>query len=178
MRSTGFIKILDETILESGQSFDTTIDRLMALQGECYQKDSQNEPLAFLCTKKGKLRVGALYSRHRIASNHKTYYVRGQVFTENGKTKVAICTVHDRTAVFLRWFEVLVLVLVVTFYLFIDFVTRMPALLLLIELILGVIFLIAMLTHNNAMQKNKTADLEIMKSEVIRRVEAVKRWDE
>ena len=179
MKSTAFITILDETVLESEESFDTTVNRLMAQQGICYQKDSQNNPLEFTCTRKGKLQIKSPYRRNNTISTHRTHYVRGEVFVApDGKTKVSICAVHDRTAVFLRWFEILLFVIGLTLYIFLDFVNQMPVLLLLLELILGIVFLVALLAGNNGERKNKTADMEIMKSEAIRRVEAVNRWDE
>ncbi len=179
MKSTAFIKILDETIIETSESLDATIDRLMQQQGVCYQKDSQNNPLEFTCTQKGKLWVNSPYRRSNTISMHRAHYVRGEVFVaEDGKTKVSICTVHNRTAMFLRWFEVLLFMIVLTLYISLDFITRMPVQLLLLELILGIVLLIVLLANNNGERKNKTADMEIMKSEIIRRVEAVKRWEE
>ncbi len=178
MKSNLFIKIIDETTLELDESLKTTIGRLMAQSGKCRETDKEGDSLFFDCTEKGKLIVKH-FKYNNITSEKQIYYVRGEVFEENGKTKVAIYTVHDRTTVFFRWIEILLCVLMFVAHFLVLSIAEVP-----FEkqfLVLPTILIGTIVFHLYRTKNEKTYmphNIDVMKNEIIKRVEAVKRWND
>lgn len=179
MKSNFYTEILDKTVLEVDELFEETIDKLQAQAGKCRETDCYGNELEFICTKKGKIRVENLNAKNsRSEKASRIYYVCAEVVEENQKTKVEIYSVHDKSTVFFRHFTIALHLIVFAVYLLFIFSDKN----ILIKELLGIFLFILMLLPINLLtvkeKQNKNADLEIMKNEIIKRVEAIKRWDE
>lgn len=178
MKSNLFVKVLDETTLELDESLKTTIGRLMAQSGKCRETDKEGDSLFFDCTEKGRLIVKPI-GYGRSAHSDPIYFVRGEVFEENGKTKVSIYTVHDRTAVFFRWIEILLCVLAIVAHFLVLSIAEVPfekQFLVLPTILIGtIVFLLYRIKNEKTYMPH---NIDIMKNEIIKRVEAVKRWND
>lgn len=175
-------RILDTTEIEINESVETTIERLLALQGTCRDEDSSQHPLEFICSKKGKFSVNSRCQSLNSDSNiysYKTYFIKGKVVNQNNKTKILIHTVKDNTVKFFKGFYA-----IANFFLLLVFIISQiyrkelfswASVISTISLAIA-IFLCFHQNENDEYYKH--SDIEIMKSEVIRRVEAVKRWND
>lgn len=179
MESNFYTKILDETILEVYEPIEETIDKLRAQAGKCRETDCYGQELEFICTKKGKIRVENLSAKNNHSeTSSRIYYVCGEVVEENEKTKVKIYSVHDKSTVIFRHCTIAIHLIVFAVYLFFVFSSQNIS----IKEIFGIFLFILLLLPINLLtvkeKQNKNTDLEIMKNEIIKRVEAIKRWDE
>lgn len=177
MKSTFFKEYFDEVILEVNDSYQGTINKLQAQQGICSEEAGDGDKLVFRCSKKGKFRIDAdLDSRNSTISDYRPYYVEGRVLEKDGKTIVEICSVFDKSNLFYQYFQLVSL---------------------LISLVAGIILGLAsesffststiiLLAFSGAMlisfllsgSEQRTSDLNLMREQAIRRVEAIERWDE
>lgn len=190
MKSTFFTKVLDETVLELDVPVGETIQKLCAQVDYNRSTDSLENPVIFRCDKKGRLRVegwntGYSKTSRSLSSPDRAYYLLGRVLEENGKTKIKVYAVHDRLMMFLRWITPLLCLLVVVAFLVIgrEAFFSMP----LDIKTLGFFLLLVLMFVADFVRccwftlkekKNQTPDFELMKNEVVRKVEAVRRWDE
>lgn len=178
MKSNCFYTVLDETTLELDVSLEDTISRLRKQQGVCRESDSDGTALEFICTRKGYLRIYDIVRPSSRSSIHRMYYLRGQVVSENGKTKITYATVYDRTEIVTRWisiiFEVLLLILCVAIQIF----NRAPVMEYMFFALCLVISVGITLSRTKSEVGGKTTDIEIMKKELQNRVEAVSRWND
>lgn len=178
MKKRLFTEIIDETVIELDVDFEDTVERLIDQEGICRTTDSQDIPFIFDCDGKGRFSVfNAVGYRSDFAQ--RIYSVEGEVKSEDGKTKVYIYTLYDRSARWSRYFgAVLYLLFMVAYILFICFRTEPLQLFDFIFIAVYSLFIARIFFHTNKEKLNKTNDIEIMKSEIIRRVEAIKRWDD
>lgn len=181
MKSTIFTKVIDKTTLEVNESFKDTIDKLRAQQGVCRETDTEGNKLEFSCSKRGKLMVSNTreYGSSSRSANNRMYYVYGKVIRDDEKTKVAIYTVHDRTVIYSRYFSIIFDFLYLIFTVIMLFLYK-AAIKEIILMFLAVVTLsiFPIVFSSRLEQKYKEKDIEIMKNEIIKRVEAIKRWDD
>lgn len=170
-----FGKILEEVTVESSVSLDETIAKLREQQGPCSDENSFGVRKWFSCTKKGVIR----FTNSSGEYGYSLYFVEGRVVKQNEKTLVKIYSMKSRVEKVDRWISI---ILGIAFIIFGTIQAIKEQSLFTIEtggLLLLWIFSIATTVHNTRhSEKNKEFDLEVMKNEVIERVEAIKRWDE
>ncbi|HIZ17407.1 MAG TPA: hypothetical protein H9675_07590 [Firmicutes bacterium] len=182
-------KIIDELTMEVDESYQETINKLRQQNGKCAVTDSNQRNLMFYCTKKGKMGIieTDYFGHRRFYIDHlwlselrsRTYYVTGKVLTENGKTVVKIYSFYSRAFLSNRIFGILLNVVFIVFLFAILFLSGNPITVkdILIIIALGLIFSVFDFAIFKEL-KNKETDLEIMKNEIIKRVNAIKRWDD
>lgn len=178
MKNTIFTQILDETVIELDNSREDVIDKLMQQNGRCRNKTvGQDEEIWFECFKNGKFYVSDRYS-YRDDNRRLSCYVKGRVVSENGKTLVKIYSVYDKT-------NLPFIIIMIAIYLIFAigyFASKITANIpieksdILTALLLAAgILLIIFRTANG--EKHKNYNLDVMKTEAFRRVEAVRLWD-
>lgn len=178
MKNSCFAKILDKTVIESSENLQVTIDRLRMQQGPCRDLDNRDFLLDFICTKKGKIHIDDAGSRH-LNNYSRIYSVRGEVFSEDGKAKVAIYTVYNRLAALYRASTIIDLVLILAVSILGVCLTDLPLIATIGgPLLLGGVVIVSFLMRAAKEHQQRDSDTEIMKNEIIRRVEAIKRWDD
>ncbi len=168
------LKVVDETVLETTLDFDTTVERLMGLAGGCRESLTDGTNAEFTCQKDGDFWV-------RPLKNDYMGYVSGKVYTEDGKTKVLIQSKKERTLKGVRFFLVLYPFIFSAIAVVFLIIRRIHFTLTTAEIfgtMLVILFLAFKLLNIQKEIKNITSDLQIMKSEVIRRVRAIERWND
>lgn len=175
MKSTIFTRIVDEGTIEVNDTLPGTIDKFRKMQGYCRETDSHDNGIGFQCNKKGKFWVGNIPTHSVYADNGDSRTrVRGQVMTENGKTVVKIYTVyqsHTKTAA-------LICNVLIGLLLCILFVILNVAFL---SIVVIPLCLLSFLYEIYYIDKYKTYiddDANILKNEVLNRIEAIHHWDE
>lgn len=185
MRSTFFMKILDRVSIPLDTDFDETVRRLTAQNGDCRSRDSKREELEFYCNPKGRMWVyehrgrGWCFSP-QVSDNEwgRKYYVRGEVRAEGNKSSVTVYTVCNRSTVWLRWISVIGdLALLATYILFLCLGDTPPNAAQLLPLAGLTALLIPLIVRGVKEEQNKDADIEVMKTEILNRIQAVKLWD-
>lgn len=183
MKFSKSTEIIDKQIIEVRETREKTIERLIEQRGRCRESDSQGTPLGFTCTEDGELAVYNAVSR-RSCNRDRMYSVRGEVFSENGKTKVAIYTVHRRPARWGKWVTLFAALIIWGWYILQALFsppeadTSVLTRYILVGSLVTVGIIIAAFSTNKKEEQFRAQDIEIMKNEVIRRIEAVERWDE
>lgn len=184
VKSTFFRKILEETTVETGVSFNDTLFRLRAQRGICRSEHSSGERYVFVCNKKGKFFVAN--STEDINNDisdrryqHGNPYVCGKIISEEGKTKVKVYCVYNKILAFLLCSTLIFTIIYALFIIFL--LPSISASFSLKELLLLMLapaaVIISDVRYFNT-QKNSSYDLEKMKSEVMARIDAVKRWED
>lgn len=164
--------------LYSDEPVKDTISKLMQQNGFCRETDTNREPIEFFCTKKGYIWVDEPASS-RGRGNARIFSVRAQVEEENGKTVVNIYSVYDKTEKPFRYFAIAIYLLIILGYIASVFVFGLPLTVkaLLTMLLAG--FFVFWLAFSTSKEKGaKTKDIDIMVNEIVKRVEAIKRWNE
>jgi len=164
---------IEETTVEVSLPRHVVVERLQQLQGRCSVSDSNDDALEFTCSPKGRFSVDNAYSRSRYQV-HLPCYVTGEVTEENGKTVVRFYTVR-RSGGGAAFAAVLISNLVLLLFYFLLSLSAKEGLLLLV--IMGLSTASMFLTYRSK-QKSVPIDTELMKQEVLNRIEAVKRWEE
>lgn len=177
-------KVLDEQTFVIKTNLPTAIRRLQEMQGPCYQEDSQRNTLVFHCKNNGKFFLKNYHYRHGHRSSHphpeeiRTYYMAGRVVCENGKTCVKVRTLKNRAAPFVH----LLSLLPITMYLAILADTFLKAkawhIVFVVALVLLAVYVWDILAHVTRERNNKELDLEIMREEITRRIDAIDKWEE
>lgn len=183
MKFSKSTEIIDKQVIDVRETREKTIERLMAQRGRCRESDSQGTPLGFACTEEGEFAIYNSVSR-RSGNRVRMYSVCGEVFSENGKTKVAIYAVHHRPARRGKWVTLFATLIIwgwsVLQALFSppEADTSVLTRYILVGSLVMVGIIIIAFTTNRKEEQFRTRDIEIMKNEVIKRIEAVERWDE
>jgi hypothetical protein len=177
MKSTLFRRLSDETVVEVKLPRHVLIDRLLKLSGACSETDSAGDRLVFYCSKKGRLSVES-YSGHGSYNFYHPCYVAGEVLTEQDKTVVKVYTVHRRfyrTAFF-------ILIVLLSLYLMLRALLTTPSKDLFAPLAIGglsvAVFIAIIFSSFSKATKNRDADIEKMRQEVLNRLEAARRWED
>ena len=182
MKSNIFIKVLDEATIEVDVNYNDMLYRLRCLQGWCRDIDEISASLAFLCNKWGRMRVDNIPNRTRRDSDNlfvRRYYVKGRVINKNGKTVIKIYSVHNRLREFSSYFVFLLTLLILAVFGVLKLYTMQPFSYR--EIILAGLLLTASLipifitTHED---DNYVEILEKLKNEMLKRIEAARRWND
>ncbi len=186
MKSTPFMKILDTVTVTLDTDFQTTVSRLMAQNGICHTWDSKKNVLEFRCDKKGRMWVHNTQNHVRQYDPQwrtddvrgRIYYVRGEVTAAGPKSIVTVCSVHNRATVIARWIEAIGdIALLLTALLLLIFGEGPINNGLLMAIAAGAALLLPAILRTRSEEQDKDADLEIMKTEMLNRIEAAKYWD-
>ncbi len=177
MKFASYQTVLDETVVELDVKYQDVIERLRAQQGYCRNVDGQDRRLEFVCTDKGHFWVDNL--RTNRSENERAYRVVGEVLNDNGNGKVVIYTVHDRAAAPYRWAHISILLVCGLVYFALLLIAKIPFAVeqLLVPLALGGLVVLEA-TRTKKEQQYRAADIDVMKAEVLNRLEAVKRWND
>lgn len=163
----------DETAVELALPRHTVIQRLQQLQGPCSVSDSNEDRLEFTCSAKGHFWIDNVPTRSR----HQAilpYYVAGEVVEENGKTVVTFRAVRRRgSKAVLAVMLVADLLLILSCFLF----SLTKRAMLLLAFLMGSLTVSSVLSFGKK-ESHCATDTELMKQEVLNRIEAVKRWEE
>lgn len=181
MKSTFFKEYFDEVILEVNDTYLGTINKLRAQQGICSEDDGSGDYLRFTCTQKGKLRVDRVDTeasrRPRNQYTYRTYYVEGKVVEASGKTLVKIYSVFDKWRFFFRYSMWSMFLVFAVIYAILRISGGLPFSQqdILFCAVYGVLLAFGYFINR---KQNERSDLDLMKNQVIKRVENIKRWDE
>lgn len=175
MKTTIFTEVLDETVIEVNEPKEELIKNLRAQRGSCRERDSDRNELGFFCNKKGEIMV---QNSNNGKPDARMFYITGKVCEQDGKTVVKFYSVRSRsTPIFIIVLAIWAILIgayyaakIVMEYDFVtsDFYLIAPP----------ILFFFVFLAPSKKARKYKDADLEIMKSIVINRIEAAKRWDD
>ena len=173
MKSSWFTEIIDKTTLVLDIDFNAALERMITMQGVCREKDGNDIILEFCCDKKGRFYI---FSPSR--DTYRIFTVKGQMFNENGKTKFDIYTVWDKTSVFFRY----LFTSIYSIFLVVDFVVRyyngdIFSKETLIVIALYILLMVSTVYFTHKEKANKTNDIEVMKNEIFKRIDAIKYWD-
>ncbi len=177
MKRSKYKQILDETSITLKESRNVVIDRLIQQNGSCRSNDTYGGYLCFRCDKNGRFRVDDS-GNSRYSDRYRTHYVEGEVLEENGKTVVKIYSVHSKMLKIVRYVTTIIAAIycicafILMSYLDSGISTKLVVAVLPVAFVYFIVF-----SRMNKESKNKSVDFEIMKQEVINRVEAVKLWD-
>ena len=179
-------KILEEEYLQVNIGYKDVVERLQQMQTLSEVRVSSGQQLTFRCNTKGEFEVGAsdgkfFNGKYGIIG---TYRAEGEVCQINEKTVVKIRLICKQ---FLR----LILVALATLCAFASILLLIKTLfvgslsgIVLSRLYSTIIFLVisvfadAFFIYGIFAQKtHKTKDLELMKNEILKRIEAVEKWD-
>ncbi len=178
MKSTFLTEIIDEVTIEVDGSYSETINKLRLQTGVCYVTDSNNTELLFKCSKKGEMSIENNVGKKNLL-NGRAYYVIGKVLVENDKTIVKVYSIYSRFDLLSRFFAVAVYLITSLLYFIIKLKSGNPISdkNIFFALALGAFIAVISLSSTKEIHNN-TSDLEIMKNEIIKRVEAIKRWED
>ena len=169
-------RVLQETTVELSVDLPTALDRLQQLQGICRDTDSDQQVLHFICSDKGLLWI---VDASRRSSVYRSYIVRGEVYVQDGVTKATVYELHDRSS---KYYNIILLVISLLVYaamlfFYLDYSALISAYNLLL-LAMPTIMLVATVLRMRKLEKNKESDLIVQRNELLRRLEAVERWDD
>lgn len=178
MKSTYFTKIIDETTIEVDDSRQGTIDKLRQQNGVCYSTDGNQTELRFNCSKRGKISIDNNLSGRSI-DGCRFYYVVGEVLSEKNKTVVKIYSIYRKDEWIFRILAILIYLVTIMLYFLIKLKSgsTISAADIFGVLLLGVIMTIFVFSSTKELEHRDT-DLALMRDEVVKRVEAIKRWDD
>ena len=177
MKSTKLHKIIDETTITLNESRAEVINKLRQQQGRCTNDApfGYGAPLFFICSQKGEFCVSDQYANR---GRHIRFFVKGEVTEENGQTAVKIYSVYEKYNLFMFYCLIVCSIFYTVFAVSVYFKDSRFAL---IGLILGVVFYMLTIRcyKNRNLEEHKSRDInyDVMKNEVITRVEAIKNWD-
>lgn len=176
MKSTFFKEYFDEVVLEVNDTYQGTINKLRAQQGICSEEAGDGDKLIFQCTKKGKFWIDAnLDGRYESMSDYRPYYVEGRVLEKDGKTIVEICSVFDKSNLFYQYFKLATWVISLVAGIILGIAGEMFfSTSTIILFALSAALLISYLFGGS---EYRSSDLNLMREQAIRRVEAIERWD-
>ncbi len=160
---------LDRTVIECSVDKETTINRLMQMTEKCRDTLKNGQEIEFKCNKEGEFEI--------IPSNsEKLFYISGKVYEEYGQTKVSILSNKQKLSISKWLYPLFILVSLIVFLVtkkhFIKFTT--------FDVVFVLIFFfyeLSLLLNLKKLIKNSSEDLTLMKSEVIRRIRAVEKWE-
>lgn len=178
MKNTIFTKIIEQSELEVKADFKTTIERLKDQQGICRETDSRQVTLEFFCHDDGRICICNYSRRRQRRDTNRLYSVIGQVVTEEEKTKVKIYSIFNRINYFLSAVAAVLYLVMFALYFIIAYKAGIvPGTKDLYLLILSVFAILLYPLSFRKEKRTKEADLYIMKNEIIKRVNAIDKWD-
>lgn len=158
-----FRKIIDTNTFTIKGNISETISKFQQMGQTSNAKDNEGIALKFACSENGNFRIRSKgYSR---------YYICGDMKQESGKIVITLREVCDYTMVLLRWVLLIALAAWVVFRILTNGIPP-------VSLVAFVALLIAVLKTTFNEKKNASLDLDIMKKDLIKTIEAVERWDE
>lgn len=166
--------VLDEIVLETPVDFETTVKCLIDQSGGCRETLSDGNGLQFFCEKDGDFWV-------RPVGRGYPGFVDGKVYADNGKTKVVIQLKKDRSKKRTIISIILIPYILIAISFIVLLIRKINFTVTTIDVIAAVFLLFALvsnLTDLNKKSQNITADLQIMKGEVIKRIRAIERWND
>lgn len=172
-----FGKILEETTIESSADYKETIEKLMLQRGPCNTKKSFGVQQYFDCTPKGEIRF--TYATGKFG--YTMYDVEGRVEEQDGKTIIKIYTLQRQSKILKRYGSIILAILLIAIEAL--YIIKFKESLLkqdgiwtaLIMLPIGVIMSFRAIKYAD---KTKEYRIGVLKNEIVKRVEAIKRWED
>ncbi|MBQ3088313.1 MAG: hypothetical protein IJC36_01635 [Clostridia bacterium] len=173
MKRTLFETIYNEDFIKVNIEKDELIEKLLQLKGECINDDSNGNSLYFHINKNGNYVVT---SPHYNSQSHaRDFYLKGKIIASKNNTSIVYAKCIRDNIGFLLGISLFIPTACLVLFCILSLGLSW-ALLLILVLGLGASFLPEMLRNSNE-ERDKTADFEIMKKEVLKRIEVVKNWD-
>ena len=162
-----------KTVIDCNIDKGTTIERLLSMTEISSATDKSGKALSFFCRKDGKFMV-------KSAEYEQDIYVSGEIFEQDGKTKVLIEEIKNTAYKFSSYIYLTVILLFNLIYLLCRiFITDYRFTMIdLIILIFGTYSAINQMLSIKKKKETADEDLLIMKGEVIRRIRAAEKWDD
>ncbi len=186
MKIPFYLKVINKTSVEVDAGYQETINRLRELSCGCTETDAVGRDLYFYCDENGKFHYYSL-TRYRRSTTEamRTAYVMGEVVFDKGKTRVDIYSVLDRSAkyfLYFNWaFASIIFLGLLAFLVF----AKINGLAFgisdwrcLILAIVGIISVFVAVFRHEKEGDNILPDLETMEKDILKRINAVERWDE
>ena len=174
MKSTFFNEILVETTMQVNDSYQGAINKLRLQNGRCSNRGKNGEFFRFKCSVKGKMTIDNDVPVIFVGGSK--YYAAGEVLVEDKKTVVRVYSAHNRLRLAVRIFITFLFAL-----LLIAGIQTYPFTNSLLVAVLKILCIAVMLVCDIVMivkeGRKKTTDLELMKDEIIKRVEAINHWE-
>lgn len=172
MRKTLFETIYYEEFITVNVEKNELIGKIREMQGFCTSDDANDNALSFSIDKKGAF---AITSPHLNSYSHaRSNYLKGKVIASKNDTSIVYMKCLHSNIGFLCGIGIMGLLICVL--LFCIIYAGFSWLFLFLGSIFGVIFLPKILRSTNE-DADKFADFEIMKEEILKRIEAVENWD-
>lgn len=170
MKTKSNKKITTE-VIESPDTLAGTIDKLCQQNGPCIDRDGNNEQIIFYCNRRGFFEVSS--------ERYDDTYVTGEVKEENGKTLICIRCVYSAFNNYYDMFSAVGLLIPFIAAVVLCIVNGIPVTgnLVLVAFAYLAFAVVSFFTVKRS-NKIRTGDLEKKRAAVIRRVEAIKRWND
>lgn len=160
---------LDRTTIDCSVDKETAINRLMQMTKKCRETLKNGQEIEFNCNKDGEFEIVPTKSE-------KLFYVSGSVYEEYGQTKISISSNKQKLNAS-KWLYPIFLFLSAMIF----FITKSQYIKYTTFDVVFVLILffyeLSLLLNLKKQIKNSADDLSIMKSEVIRRIRAIEKWD-
>lgn len=185
MKIPFYLKVINKTSVEVDAGYQETIDRLRELSCGCTESDSIGRGLYFYCDENGKFHYYSLSNSRRRTKAIRTAYILGEVVFDKGKTRLDIYSVLDRSAkYFLYFYWVFASIIFLGLLAFLVFAKINGLAFGILDwrcltlAILGIISVFVAVFRHEKEGDNILPDLEIMEKDILKRINAVERWDE
>lgn len=183
MKFTLFTKVIDEETFTFRESPQEIIRRLRNLNEVSYEFNCEDEGIACRCSARGKIFAG-FYTRtrnnpHYSGRLNNIYYVRGEVVSAGNQTVVKIYSVYSWLGLLLQILCTIISILIFgAFFLTIllsdsDSASRILAAGVFACVVIG-ICCYSLISRLSGYHMN----IELLKEEVRKRLDAVRRWEE
>lgn len=164
---------INETHVELDERYDVVIKRLMAQNGLCRDTIGTEHELGFYCEKNG---------RFYISRKDFPYHLQGRCVANGAKTDISMYICYDKSHRFLSALSIVICIFYLIGAAFISFFDGNPIIPIILGVILGAVVFTIELVRIKSLKPPAPEQLPdivfVMKDEVLKRIDAIKRWDE
>lgn len=183
MKFTLFTKVIDEENFTFRESPQEVIRRLRSLNEVSYKFDCEDEGIACRCSTRGKIFAG-FYTRtrnnpHYSGRLNNIYYICGEVVSAGNRTMVKIYSVYSWLGVLIQIFFAIISILIFGgFFLMILLSESDSALRILAAGVFACVVIGICCYSLISRLSSYHVNIELLKEEVRKRMDAVRRWEE
>lgn len=153
---------------------EDAIDKFMKLQGVCREEISSDNPIAFYCSKKGKVTI--TNPPRKYIENTNSTNLFAEIIEQDGKTYITYYTVYSDFNNILKVILLIISIAVVILAIILN-VTNQDKTVSPIILVLCLVVFVFQFFNTAKEKRTSPKDSEIMIQELQKRVEAVNLWD-
>lgn len=178
MKKKLFEKYFDHEVHTINLSRKTVIERMRQMNGNCRNEDSEGWHFQFHCNKRGNFFVDRAGDNGTTPDYNNAFFVRGRIFEENNQTKIEFCSVQIKGSKFDMYFSAVFSVISFIAIIAVLILTKIEFTSKLLVCVLLMAFNVAYPFFRTRNEFNhKDVDLTNMRAEVLRRIDAVNKWD-